>query len=35
MDSYSYLELALVWENPTELKFVEGLNWQKLSSQAY
>ena len=35
MDSYSYIELALVWENPTELKFVEGLNWQKLSSQAY
>jgi peptidoglycan hydrolase-like protein with peptidoglycan-binding domain len=35
MDSYSYIELALVWENPTELKFVEGLKWQKLSSQAY
>lgn len=35
MDSFAYIELALAWENPTELKFVEGLNWQKLSSQAY
>lgn len=35
MDLYAYLELALVWEAPTEPKLLEGLNWQKLSSQAY
>ncbi|MDF0553840.1 peptidoglycan-binding domain-containing protein [Kamptonema sp. UHCC 0994] len=35
MDSFAYLELALVWESPTEPKLLEGLNWKKLSSQTY
>lgn len=35
MDSFAYLELALVWESPTEPKLLEGLNWKKLSSQMY
>ena len=35
MDSFAYLELALVWESPTEPKSLEGLNWKKLSSQTY
>ncbi|HLO49386.1 MAG TPA: peptidoglycan-binding protein, partial [Kamptonema sp.] len=35
MDLCAYLELALVWEAPTEPKLLEGLNWKKLSSQTY
>ncbi|MDB9509737.1 peptidoglycan-binding domain-containing protein [Kamptonema animale CS-326] len=35
MDSFAYLELALVSESPTEPKLLEGLNWKKLSSQTY
>lgn len=35
MDSFAYLELALVWESPMEPKLLEGLNWKKLSSQTY
>lgn len=35
MESFAYLQLALVWEAPTESLFFEGLNWKKLSSQIY
>jgi peptidoglycan hydrolase-like protein with peptidoglycan-binding domain len=35
MESLAYLHLALAQESPSELKIFQGLNWQKLSSQAY
>ncbi|OCQ95611.1 hypothetical protein BCD67_10330 [Oscillatoriales cyanobacterium USR001] len=35
MDFYAYIEVAFAWENPKKLVFLDGLNWQKLSSQAY
>lgn len=35
MESLAYLHLALAQESPSELRIFQGLNWQKLSSQAY
>lgn len=35
MESLAYLHLALAQESPSELRLFQGLNWQKLSSQAY